>query len=85
MDNNEKQFEDFVSNIKFDDTPDTVHRDKLEQNLLTALGSLTPLRISSSSFPAVACRCINNLLLGLHPLAPANKYIKTTRGADSFL
>ncbi len=37
MDNNEKQLEDFVSNIKFDDTPDPEHRDKLEQNLLSAL------------------------------------------------
>lgn len=37
MDNNEKQFEDFVSDIKFDDTPDHEHRDKLEQNLLCAV------------------------------------------------
>jgi len=37
MNNNEKQFKDFVSNIKFDDTPDTDHRDKLEQNLLSAI------------------------------------------------
>jgi len=37
MDNNEKQFEDFVSNIKFNDTPDPEHRDKLEQNLLSAM------------------------------------------------
>jgi outer membrane lipoprotein-sorting protein len=34
MNDNEKQFEDFVSNMKFDDTPDPEHRDKLEQNLL---------------------------------------------------
>ena len=34
MNDNEKQFEDFVSNIKFDDTPDADHRNKLEQNLL---------------------------------------------------
>jgi hypothetical protein len=38
MNDNEKQFEDFVNNIKFDDTPDPKHRDKLEQKLLTALG-----------------------------------------------
>ncbi|MBW7991533.1 MAG: hypothetical protein FVQ84_16190 [Planctomycetes bacterium] len=37
MDNNEKQFEYFVSNIKFDDTPEPDHRDKLEQNLLNAM------------------------------------------------
>jgi len=38
MNDNEKQFEDFVRNIKFDDTPDSEHREKLEQGLLTALG-----------------------------------------------
>lgn len=37
MNSNEKQFEDFVSNIKFDDTPDPDHRNKLEQDLLVAL------------------------------------------------
>lgn len=37
MNNNEKRFEDFVSNIRFDDTPDHNHRDKLEQNLLAAI------------------------------------------------
>ena len=37
MNDNEKQFEDFVSNIKFDDTPDPDHRHKLEQNLLSAM------------------------------------------------
>lgn len=37
MNDNEKKFEDFVSNIKFDDTPDTEHRDKLEQNLLRVM------------------------------------------------
>ncbi|MDT8300113.1 MAG: hypothetical protein RQ760_01435 [Sedimentisphaerales bacterium] len=37
MNNNEKQFEDFVGNIKFDDTPDPKHRDKLEMNLREAM------------------------------------------------
>jgi outer membrane lipoprotein-sorting protein len=37
MNDDERQFEDFVSNIKFDDTPDLSHRDKLEQDLLDAL------------------------------------------------
>ncbi|MHC4244732.1 MAG: hypothetical protein ACYS3N_11810, partial [Planctomycetota bacterium] len=37
MSDNEKQFEDFVSNIKFDDTSDPVHCYKLEQNLLSAM------------------------------------------------
>jgi len=42
MTDNEKQFEDFVREIKFDDTPDLSHRDKLEQDLLTALTKQTP-------------------------------------------
>jgi outer membrane lipoprotein-sorting protein len=37
MIDNEKEFEDFVRQIKFDDTPDPNHRDKLEQDLLDAL------------------------------------------------
>jgi outer membrane lipoprotein-sorting protein len=37
MNDNERQFEDFVSNIKFDDAPDVEHRDKLEQTLLHAI------------------------------------------------
>ncbi len=37
MNNNEKQFEDFVRGIRFDDTPDPNHRDRLEQGLLTAI------------------------------------------------
>jgi len=37
MSDNEKQFEDFVRQITFDDTPDPNHRDKLEQDLLSAL------------------------------------------------
>jgi hypothetical protein len=37
MNNNEKQFEDFVSNIKYDDTPNPSHRNKLEQDLLAVL------------------------------------------------
>ncbi len=45
MNDNEKQFQDFVRNIKLDDTPDPQHRDKLEQDLLTVLakqGELEP-------------------------------------------
>ena len=45
MTDNEKQFEDFVRKIKFDDTPDPDHRNKLEQNLLTALTKQTPRQI----------------------------------------
>jgi len=46
MNDNEKQFEDFVSNIKFDDTPDLKHRDRLEQNLLCAMAKQSrPIKI----------------------------------------
>ena len=34
MNDNEKQFENFISDINFDDTTDPKHRDKLEQDLL---------------------------------------------------
>jgi hypothetical protein len=37
MVDNEKQFEDFIRGVKFDDTPDPDHRDRLEQNLLAAI------------------------------------------------
>jgi hypothetical protein len=37
MNDNEKQFEDFVRGIQFDDTPDPKHRDRLEQDLLAAI------------------------------------------------
>lgn len=37
MNDDERQFEDFVSDIKFDDTPDSDHRNKLEQDLLRVL------------------------------------------------
>lgn len=37
MDNVEKQFEDFIGDIKLDDAPSAKHRDKLEQDLLIAL------------------------------------------------
>jgi len=37
MNDNEKQFENFVRGIEFDDTPSPKHRDKLEQDLLAAV------------------------------------------------
>jgi hypothetical protein len=42
MTDNEKQFEDFVRQIKFDDTPDPNHRDRLEQDLLQAMAKKAP-------------------------------------------
>lgn len=41
MNDNKRQFEDFISNIRFDDTPDPSHRDKLEQDLLAAMAKQT--------------------------------------------
>lgn len=41
MSDNEKEFENFVRGIKFDDTPDSSHRDKLEQDILVALAKRT--------------------------------------------
>jgi hypothetical protein len=37
MHDNERQFEQFVDGIKFDDAPDVGHRDRLEQDLLRVL------------------------------------------------
>jgi len=45
MDDKEKQFENFVRGIKFDDTPDASHRDRLEHDLLRALAKQTPRQI----------------------------------------
>ena len=42
MNDDEKQFADFVSDIRFDDTPLPGHREKLEQNLLQLLAKQTP-------------------------------------------
>lgn len=44
MNDNERQFEDFVSNIKFDDAPNPSHRDKLEHELLCILAKQTTRR-----------------------------------------
>ena len=37
MNDSERQFEEFIHGIKFDDTPDSAHRDKLERALLDAM------------------------------------------------
>ncbi|MHC4171802.1 MAG: LolA family protein [Planctomycetota bacterium] len=74
---NEKQFENFVSNIQFDDTPDPSHRDKLEQKLLRALAKQTrrkdsPLKMwrtimkSRMTKLAAAAVIIIAVLIGLH-------------------
>jgi len=46
MKDNERQFEDFVASITFDDTPDANHRDKLEQELLRTLAKQAPRQTS---------------------------------------
>ncbi|MHC4658480.1 MAG: hypothetical protein ACYS83_04790 [Planctomycetota bacterium] len=45
MTNNEKEFENFVRGIEFDDAPDPNHRDRLEQDLLRALTEQAPRQI----------------------------------------
>jgi hypothetical protein len=45
MTDNERQFEDFIRDIKFDDTPDPTHRGTLEQDLLTILSKQSPRQI----------------------------------------
>ena len=46
MNDNEKQFKDFVSNIKLDDISDHNHRNRLEQDLLTAMAKQDELEAS---------------------------------------
>jgi hypothetical protein len=45
MNDNERQFEDFIRQTKFDDTPDANHRGRLEQHLLAALAKQAPRQI----------------------------------------
>jgi outer membrane lipoprotein-sorting protein len=44
MTDREKEFENFVRDIRFDDKPDYNHRDKLEQNLLAVLDKQSRLK-----------------------------------------
>jgi len=46
MTENEKLFKNFIESIEFDDTPESGHRDRLEDDLLTAL-SKQPRREST--------------------------------------
>jgi len=48
MINNENQFKNFIRGIKFDDTVDPNHRDKLEQDLLLATAKTDPRQKDSS-------------------------------------
>jgi hypothetical protein len=45
MNSDEKRFEDFVGDVRFDDAIDTEHRDRLEQELLGALAKRAPRQI----------------------------------------
>ncbi|MFH1882212.1 MAG: hypothetical protein ABIL62_05825 [Planctomycetota bacterium] len=56
MNNDERQFEDFVSNIKFDDTPDSDHRNKLEQDLLVVLAKQEGLEPSALMYEKLKTR-----------------------------
>ncbi len=46
MNDNDKQFENFVRQVKFDDAPDANHRDRLEQDLLQAMTKQAPRQIT---------------------------------------
>jgi len=41
MADNERDFQDFIRDVKFDDTPDHAHRDRFEHDLRSALASRT--------------------------------------------
>jgi outer membrane lipoprotein-sorting protein len=78
MADNEKEFENFVRAIKFDDKPNLSHRDKLEQDLLDALTQQPrhrqPLKIwrtimkSRTTKLATAAAIIIAVLVGIHHL-----------------
>ena len=53
MKDGEKEFEDFVGQIKFDDTPDYNRRDELEQSLLAALANQPRQTDSPSQIPRI--------------------------------
>ena len=46
MTDNEKQFENFVRDIRFDDAPDANHRDRLEQRLIAAMAKQSRQKVS---------------------------------------
>jgi len=56
MNDNERQFEDFVRQIKLDDTPDPDHRDKLEQDLLHVLAKQEGLEPSALMYKKLKAR-----------------------------
>ena len=56
MNDDERQFEDFVRQIKLDDTPDPDHRDKLEQDLLHVLAKQEGLEPSALMYEKLKTR-----------------------------
>ena len=56
MNDSEKQFEKFIRGIKFDDTPDPNHRDKLEQDLLAVLAKQEGLEPSPLMYEKLKTR-----------------------------
>jgi hypothetical protein len=56
MADNEKEFKNFVSNIKFDDTPDPDHRDQLEKDLFGVLAKQTRRKESHSNIWRITMR-----------------------------
>lgn len=82
MNDNEKEFENFVREIEFDDTPDSGHRDKLEQELLSTIAKQPrqksqPLRIWRTIMKsrirklAVAAVVIITVLVGIYQVGGA--------------
>lgn len=56
MNDDERQFENFVSNIKFDEIPDSSHRDKLEKDLLHVLAKQEGLEPSALMYEKLKAR-----------------------------
>ncbi len=81
MNDDEKRFEDFVRDIKFDDTSDASHRDRLEQDLLATMAKQPPQKEQPSKiwriimknqitkFAAAAAVIILIMIIGVIELA----------------
>lgn len=81
MNDNEKQFENFVRQIKFDDQPDLKHRNQLEQDLLAAMAKQsrriekpliiwrTIMKTRIAKFTAAAAVIILIMIIGVIELA----------------
>lgn len=73
MNNEEEKFEQFVTSIRFDDTPSDAHRDQLEKQLLAAWDE-TQAETETDT---------DNLVIG--PAEPTRLYVRRLAVAASFL